>query len=413
MRRINHTIVRFVALMFWTGIATAATVEPTDWNLYAGSTLQSSHPTEVDCVSTASQELPGTYECRTITRVIVEEPAPPPPPPPPPTASGLLYQDLVRGPSGSPVRGWCADGSSQMVNAGSDTTLCGDPLQFEITQGQIIHVSGGTLPDANNGDLIIATGIFNGTVNCAGRSVAWCGDRNNGVSLLGQDALITRNIDLGVNNVSDITVAGLEMTARFSGNRGGGVKTNIRIVNNYVHDNAAGNGGAFGSFMNSPNLKILGNHTNRTGIAGQNNAHSIYYGGGGNITGVEIAYNLTENHQGGRCIQIYGHRSNEYLADLHIHHNTTRNCNGNAAILISHTDGQSGSPDNRSWIDSVIVEDNICEDNRIQFRGANLNGGDDWLARRNQCPINSTMGGASSSWVIVTDNEGAVTGNTR
>lgn len=341
----------------------------------------------------------------------------PPPPPPPPSDDGLLYTDLVRAPRGTPITGFCSDGSTDRVGASETITLCGDSVGIEITNGELIVTGPPNIPQANDGDVIMLTaGTYSANVNCGGRDTSWCGDNNSGVQIIGDTSgpkpVLEGAYDCGAasGGVSGITLANVD--ARVTCDRRGD-KRDTRFVNIYCADKASRSSGACGNWSATQKLRVFGFETERTGVAGENNAHSLYHGGRGISFDVEFAYNTMRDHVGGRCFQVYGHRSGEEMRDIYVHHNVAENCQGNAAFLISHTDGQSGTPDERSWIDSVQFDNNVCIGNRAQFRGRNLNGGQDWNADGNQCPVDSSMGGSSDSWVGVTNNTGPVSGNVR
>ncbi|MES9991936.1 MAG: hypothetical protein ABW098_08285 [Candidatus Thiodiazotropha sp.] len=383
------------------------------------------------------------------------------------TSPVLLYTDIIAGPSGSLVTVWgqnlsvtpnltCGSEACTIVsgvvadsdhiahgnipqrqklvvafNSGNDITLTGaNTLPFRVTSGSIININNSSsidLSSAVDGDLVYVTeGTYtNSSASCGGSNPIICA--RSGVTVVGHPLNSNRpvidcssNVGVDIGGGSDIsasTLANFEFNCGDSGrairaNRQG-LKEAIMVVNNYVHHARSGSSGAFGEFSNTVNVFVVGNRTDTTGISGENNAHSIYHGGRDTNVNFHISLNRLSNHEGGRAIQVYGHRTPESMQQLYIIGNHVTNANGNAAILVSHTDAQSGDPDDRSWIDSVTVASNTCDDNQIQFRGANLNGGDDWLAYSNNCAINSTMGGDTNSWVIVTDNNGAVSGNTR
>ncbi|MET0071189.1 MAG: hypothetical protein ABW096_14225 [Candidatus Thiodiazotropha sp.] len=389
-------------------------------------------------------------------------------PPDPATASPvLLYTDIVAGPSGSLVTVWgqnlpgtpnlsCGSETCNIVsgivadsdhvahgnipqrqklvvefNSGSGISLAGaNTLPFSITNGSIINIDSGSsidLSSAMDGDVVyVAQGTYgNSSASCGGSNPIVCA--RSGVAVVGHPLNSNRpiidcssNVGVDIGGGSDIsasTLANFEFNCGDSGRAirasRQGLKEAVLVVNNYVHNARSNNSGAFGEFSNTVDVFVVGNRTDTTGVPGENNAHAIYHGGRGTNINFHISLNRLTNHQGGRAIQVYGHRSPESMEQLYIIGNHLTNVNGNAAILVSHTDGQSGTPDDRSWIDSVTVASNSCDDNQIQFRGANLNGGDDWLADSNNCPLNSTMGGDANSWVIVTNNDGTVSGNTR
>jgi hypothetical protein len=389
-------------------------------------------------------------------------------PPDPETATPiLLYTDIVAGPSGALVTVWgqnlpgtpslsCGSEACTIVsgvvadsdhvahgsipqrqklvvefNSGNGISLAGaNTLPFRVTSGSIININSESsidLSSATDGDVVyIAEGTYgNSSTSCGGSNPIICA--RSGIAVVGHplnsnrpviDCSSNIGVDIGGgNDISASTLANFEFNCGDSGRAirasRQGLKEAILVVNNYVHHARSNSSGAFGEFSNTVNVFVVGNRTDTTGVAGENNAHSIYHGGRDTNVNFHISFNRLTNHEGGRAIQVYGHRTPESMEELHIIGNHLTNANGNAAILVSHTDGQSGTPDDRSWIDSVTVSSNTCDDNQIQFRGANLNGGNDWLADSNNCPVNSTMGGDENSWVIVTNNNGAVSGNTR
>jgi len=350
----------------------------------------------------------------------------------PDRSARLLYSDLVRGPADAWLTVWgenipanarftCGDERCEPLSfeldphhpgtdgfaprqklvfrtSGHVGLVGANSLPYEVVRGRIIEAKPPAIPRASNGDVIyLREGRYARTVNCGGRRTVWCGDGQSGVSILGypgEQVVIdcsVGQIDLGTRNVKNITIANLEMDCGdrgpgFSASRVGS-RENLRIVGVYLYDARAPHTGGFGAFSATVGLYILGNHTVRTGVPGSNQAHSIYHGGRGLNRDVEIAYNHIENHEGGRAIQIYGHQAGESMTGLTIHHNYVHEFSGNAGILVSHTDGQSGPPNTRCWISDAVVSDNLIIDyaggSGIHIRGCDANGGGGFEVLRN------------------------------
>lgn len=340
-------------------------------------------------------------------------------PDPPTSISGRLYTDLVRAPAGAPITGFCSNGTTDTKPAAASMTLCGEAFWPIITQGEIIYASPPSIPSANNNDVIVlSAGTYTSTVNCGGRSTIWCGDGNNDVQMVGDGSMpvLAGVYDCGQSpsGVSGITIANVELSGVSCARRG--TKTNTRFINLYCRDQRSGNSGACGNWGTTVNLKILGFETEGTGVSMKNTAHSLYHQGRGRSSGVEFGYITIRNHLGGAGLAVYGHSEGEVLEDIYIHDVLLDNaCQLQNCLNIAATDGQSGQPPELdSWIDSVLVERVKCiNGSNMGFIGTNLNGGQDWNANDNECPINSRMGGDPSTWVGVTNNIGAVTGNIR
>jgi len=338
-------------------------------------------------------------------------------PPPPVVISGepvLLYSDLVRGPSGSLVTVWgqnipsnatftCGNTSCEVLsfdfdqmhpahgrqpsrqkivvrfNSGSGIRLNGyNTLPFALTNGQIHFVNPGpiNLNGISSGDVVyLRGGSYSQSLNCYGASALICGEGNSGVAVVGYpgenatlDCSQGAAFDVASGTLSDFTLANLEMDCRGVGRAirasRSGDRRNLRVVGNYVHDARSSNSGAFGEFSASVDLFILGNAVERTGVAGENNAHAIYHGGRGVSDNVHISYNRVDTHLGGRAIQIFGHKEGEVMTGLVIRGNHIVNAQGNAGILVSHSDAPAGvspSDPSRGWIKDALVEYNTVE----------------------------------------------------
>ena len=343
----------------------------------------------------------------------------PPPAPLPPVVSGepvLLYSDLERGPSGSLVTVWgqnipagagltCGDQACEILssdfdpahpahgrqpsrqkivvrfNSGSGITLDGyNTLPFQLTSGQIRFVSPSdgaiTLNGASSGDVVyLRGGRYTQSLSCFGASAMICGDGNSGIAVVGYpgetavlDCSQAAAFDVASGTLSDFTLANLEMDCGGVGRAirasRQGDRRNLRVVGNYVHDARSSNSGAFGEFSTTVDLFVLGNLVERTGVAGENNAHAIYHGGRGISDNVHISYNHINTHLGGRAIQIFGHKEGERMTGLVIRGNHIVNSQGNAGILVSHSDAPAGlapSDPARGWIKDALVEYNTVE----------------------------------------------------
>lgn len=353
----------------------------------------------------------------------IPDPAPTPDPiPDPPSIFGLLYTDLVRAPVGAPITAWCADGTTETQPAAENMVLCGDQFSPTLTAGQIIFASPPMIPQGGSDDVILlSAGTYTGTVNCNGKQFSFCGDSNKAQvigDVTGERPVLVASFHCGADasGTSGLTLANVDAAVACA-NRG--TKSDMRFVNLYCHDRASGNSGACGNWSNTAKLRVFGFKTERTGVLGQNNAHSLYHGGRGHSFDVEFGWLDLSEHVGGRCFQVYGHHADELLDDIYIHDSKASNCQGNASFLISGTDGQLRDEDGQrvpaedhKWIGSVRFERNTFE-NKAVFKGTNLNGGQDWTADGNTGPINARMGGESSTWIKVTNNIGEVTGTTR
>lgn len=340
--------------------------------------------------------------------------------PPAPSVNGdptLLYSDMDRGPSGTMVTVWgqniaqgagltCGNEPCEILaadfdlahpahgrqparqkivvrfNSGSGITLDGyNTLPFDLTNGQIHTLSPSdgavTLNGVASGDVVyLRGGQYTQTVNCFGASAIICGDGNSGIAVVGYpgetavlDCSQAAAFDVASGTLSDFTLANLEMdcggTGRAIRASRQGDRSNLRVVGNYVHDARSSNSGAFGEFSTTVNLFVLGNLVERTGVQGENNAHAIYHGGRGTSANVNISYNHIDTHLGGRAIQIFGHKEGELMTGLVIRGNHIVNSQGNAGILVSHSDAPAGlapSDPARGWIKDALVDFNTVQD---------------------------------------------------
>lgn len=338
--------------------------------------------------------------------------------PPAPAMDGepvLLFSDLDKGPTGAFVTIWaqnlpaspnltCGNQACDLISMdfdlnhpahgrqpamqkivvrfyeGSDISVQGgNTLPYEVTDGEIIELNPGTIniSSADWGDVVyLHGGTYSQTVNCAGANALICGNGNSGVAVVGYpgetavlDCGSSSAFDAGDEILSDFTIANLEMDCQSSGramraSRIGG-RWNLRVIGNYVHDARSSNSGALGEFSTTINLYILGNRIENTGVPGENNAHAIYHGGRGESRNVHISFNRIDTHLGGRAIQIFGHREGESMTELVIRGNHISNSQGNASILVSHSDGPSGLPPDapeKGWIDDALVDYNTVHD---------------------------------------------------
>ena len=349
------------------------------------------------------------------------------------TSPILFYSDLDRGPSGSMVTVWgqnipagagltCGNQACEVVsfdydlahpahgrqpsrqkivvrfNSGSGITLDGsNTLPFTLTNGKVRYVSPAdgaiTLNGVSSGDVVyLRGGQYSQSLNCYGAKAIICGAGNSGVAVVGYpdetavlDCSQASAFDAASGTLSDFTLANLEMDCGGVGRAirasRRGERRNLRVVGNHVHDARSSNSGAFGEFSTTVDLYLLGNLVERTGVAGQNNAHAIYHGGRGISDNVHISYNRIDTHLGGRAIQIFGHMRGEQMTGLVIRGNHIVNAQGNAGILVSHSDAPRGlapSDPARGWIKDAQVDYNTVQDgagNAISIRsiGADVN----------------------------------------
>ena len=340
-----------------------------------------------------------------------------PPAPVVSTRPVLFFSDIVRGPRGSMVTVWgqnipagaaltCGDQACEILsfdfdlahpahgrqparqkivvrfNSGSGITLDGyNTLPFDLTHGKIRFVSPEdgaiTLNGVSSGDVVyLRGGRYKQPLGCYGAQAMICGDGNSGIAVVGYpgetavlDCSQAVAFDVASGVLSDFTLANLEMDCGGVGRAirasRRGERRNLRIVGNHVHDARSSNSGAFGEFSTTLDLYVLGNLVERTGIAGQNNAHAIYHGGRGRSDNVHISYNRIDTHLGGRAIQIFGHMRGEQMTGLVIRGNHIVNAQGNAGILVSHSDAPRGlapSDPARGWIRDALVDYNTVQD---------------------------------------------------
>lgn len=351
--------------------------------------------------------------------------------PPKPSVSGkpvLLYSDLVRGPSGSMVTVWgqnipknvnlmCGNEPCEILSfgfdpmhpahgrqparqkivvrfkSGSKISLDGfNSLPFSLTNGKIHQITGDevVMRGVSSGDVVyLRGGHYSKPQKCYGSYAIICGEYSSGIAVVGYpgerailDCSGVSAFDAADKLLHNFTLANLEMDCGGIGRaiRASriGERRNLRIIGNYLHHARSRNSGAFGEFSNTSNLYILGNLIEQTGITGQNNAHAIYHGGRGKSENVHISYNHINTHEGGRPIQIYGHRSGEVMRGLVIRGNHIVNVHGNAAILVSHSDSPHGlSPDDpkRGWVKDALIDFNTvhgCSGSGISIRNSGV-----------------------------------------
>lgn len=235
------------------------------------------------------------------------------------------------------------------------------PVNLSSVQpGDVVYLHGGTYTSGSSvpgGDRAIIPPK-------SGIGVVGYYNENVVLSCSGQPAFDVGTLD----PLADFTLANVEMDCGGSGRAirasRAGSRDNLRIIGNYVHDARSSNSGAFGEFSITQDLFVLGNRIERTGVPGENNAHAIYHGGRGVNHNVNISYNTIQTHEGGRAIQIFGHREGEVMTQLIIRGNHVVDARGNAGILVSHSDGPSGvAPDDpsRGWIKDALIDDNTVE----------------------------------------------------
>ena len=316
----------------------------------------------------------------------------------------------MHGPIGTPVTGWCGDPSDPraaltmttetVIADGPNLLLCGEPFTLQI-EGTLVQARPPTIPNASPGEtVLLAPGTYTNSISCRGVTDA---------QYIGGPGIIsTARIDPGACDISGLTISRIEFASGVPGPQLGrkGSRKNVRVIGNTIQNVHIQNGAA-GNYANTVDFYFLANRISNTGND-DNNSHSIYHGGKGQNQNVEIAYNIVNGHTGGRGIQIFGHSATEEMHGLSIHHNSVLNASGNACILVSHTDGQDGIPEERAWIYDSKVDKNYCSDNQIRFRGRALG---KWTANGNEAPIYSTQGGDPETWVKVTNNLGPITGN--
>jgi hypothetical protein len=325
------------------------------------------------------------------------------PPPVPIVINGdpvLLYSDLTRGPSGSYVTVWgqnipqdasftCGNEACEIIDfdydlnhpahgrqpsrqkivvrfySGSGIKLDGyNTLTFELTNGQIHTINPGaiSLSNVNDGDVVYLRG---GTyaVSSGGSIVP----AKNGIAVVGypgENAVIdcsnSNALDTYLDNgtLTNFTLANVEMDCEGSGRAIKSIRgsNNLRIIGTYLHDARSSNSGAFGEFSNAVDTYVLGNRIERTGVSGENNAHAIYMGGRGTSYNFQVMWNYISDHVGGRAIQFYGHTSGESLDNYQVSYNHIINAQGNAAILLSRTDGTD-----KAWLKRGSVIGNTVE----------------------------------------------------
>jgi len=168
-----------------------------------------------------------------------------------------------------------------------------------------------------------------------------------------------RGVELA-RDLSDVLIADLELFGGQGFRAGGpGVRRNITIRNCVAHEMSARNSGAFGEFSSTLDLFILDNIIDNTqsGDPSEARGHTIYHGGRGMNRNVHISGNRITNNFNRRAIQIYGHQTGERMEDLFIEDNVIENYTGNAAILVSHSDGAD-----KNWIRNALISNNDIKD---------------------------------------------------
>jgi len=155
-----------------------------------------------------------------------------------------------------------------------------------------------------------------------------------------------------LDEVTDWIIAKLKFINIVGGAIQSYARERIRIIGNEIY-NCPSYYGTIEFSAACKNCKVLGNHIYNSGKPGNKLAHLIYYGGYGDGSDVEIAWNSLHDEKGGRCIQVYGHTENDHLTGLSIHDNLVYNCPYDG-ILIGGSDASS-----QGWIEDALVYNNV------------------------------------------------------
>ncbi len=304
-----------------------------------------------------------------------------------------VVQDFLSGPSGSYLSVWDENGTKTTAQAtgavGSNFTSLG--MNYTITSGTVRTVAVGgdaqaAVTAAVNGDQVLLMGGNYGLIEFRSKTGVDLTCLPGAVcsvlqieSLAGSGQTFACN-DCGIANIRTQS-ASVGPWMHFGKV---GTKTGLRIVGNTAEDVGNSASGALITIKEADNTKILRNTSLNTGVNGANTAQNIYFGGEGVNSGLEIAWNVTRNHLGGRHIQIYGHTCGERLTGLSIHHNNISNDpgfsgGGNTGILVSHSDCQAGTNQTGDgWIVDANVSGNLVHDiangSGIRYETSDLTG---------------------------------------
>jgi hypothetical protein len=161
-----------------------------------------------------------------------------------------------------------------------------------------------------------------------------------------------------------------------SANGKSGAANSLRIVND---DFRSLNGGSTALDFEMPvsNLVIYGNESAQNGINGasfDNRAYSMYMGGYGLQSNVDIGWNRFHDNAFGKGIQIYGHIANDKITGLKIHDNQIYN-NTMTGMALGGSDGGT------DFVGDADVFNNLIFNNETGapaehgiFGGVELNG---------------------------------------
>jgi hypothetical protein len=247
------------------------------------------------------------------------------------------------------------DGKAATPQGDSGPWRSFEPIKKNITPGDIVYVRSGRysdILDKSYKTVLLLRGKNSGAPGKPIALAAYPGE----APVIGDNGPqgTSRGIVL-LQGVTDWTFAKLRITAKGSGIRFGDSKDQafqrIRIVGNELFDTPSSYGTL--SLSHCDGCQVLGNHIHHSGEAGNKLAHLIYYEGNGRGSNLEIGWNLLHDEHGGRCIQIYGHRDDDFLTGVSIHDNVAYNCPYDG-ILVGRSDAKK-----KDWIQDAIIFNNV------------------------------------------------------
>ncbi len=172
----------------------------------------------------------------------------------------------------------------------------------------------------------------------------------------------------GPDVLSHWVIAEMKFRANYASLRfEGGTTEDIRVVGCDI--SSTGNSVSMNVEHPAKMYRVYGNNMHDNGTGAQK-AYSLYFGGYGAQSDIDIGWNELHDNPLGKGIQVYGHRPGDKISNLRIHDNVIYN-NGMSGMIVGGNDGKTDFVVDASIYNNLIFKNGNRHPN-WQYHGIEL-----------------------------------------